>query len=101
MSISLPELLLDQERRWMKNDPMLVEAYLASYPGLENDPDAIVSLAYKEFILRERRGESPQVSEFLARLPIVAEILERQLRLYLAVKAEELKDLQSASGAES
>ncbi|MBI3466206.1 MAG: serine/threonine protein kinase [Planctomycetes bacterium] len=74
-------LRVDQHERWERGDPQSAEAYFARYPALQSDKECAVDLVYSEFLLREERGESPQVEEYLRRFPQFAVPLGRQLEL--------------------
>lgn len=53
--------------------------------------EQILDLAYAEFVIRHRCGESPEPEQFLSRFPTVANDLSRQLTLdALLIAADEL-----------
>ncbi|VTT99611.1 wd40 repeat-containing protein : Serine/threonine protein kinase OS=Singulisphaera acidiphila (strain ATCC BAA-1392 / DSM 18658 / VKM B-2454 / MOB10) GN=Sinac_5215 PE=3 SV=1: Pkinase [Gemmataceae bacterium] len=62
-------LLRDQAERWREGCPRPVEAYLASYPQLGQNPQVGLALAASEFLIRAGRGEAPQVDDFARRFP--------------------------------
>jgi hypothetical protein len=56
----------DQRLRWRRGERPRVEDYLARYPALR-DADAVLDLAYAEFVLREElAGARGQVGEAAA-----------------------------------
>jgi serine/threonine-protein kinase len=60
--------LLEQQRaRWERGDPARPEDFLAADPSLPTE--VVLDLAYQEVLLRQQRGESPSLSEFVARFP--------------------------------
>jgi hypothetical protein len=72
----------DQRERWLRGERVPAEWYLEQHPGLAADPEAVLDLAYVEFVLREEVGEAPSEEEYLARFPQHAEALRRQLELH-------------------
>jgi serine/threonine-protein kinase len=70
----------DQERRWVAERPT-VEEYLACYPRLRENAEAVVALLFHEFRLRQRAAEQPQLKEFAGRFPELAEPLRAVLSL--------------------
>src|SRR5262249_43752378 len=51
----------DQRARWRGGERKLVEAYLEQQPTLRADADRLLYLIYNEVLLREERGEAPQL----------------------------------------
>jgi predicted ATPase len=76
-------LLIDQRRRWDQGDRVLVETYLSDQPGLRSATDKVLELIEHELVLREERGDSPQLDEYLRRFPDLAS----DLRLHFEVRA--------------
>jgi hypothetical protein len=87
MTYRLMDLVADQERRCQQGDLMLLEAYLAAYPGLEEDTDTVIELLLREYRLRRESGESPTLAEYIRRFPQYDEILRRQFALVEALEA--------------
>jgi serine/threonine-protein kinase len=85
---SLPE---DQRRRWQAGERVPVEDYLAAHPGLADD--ALLDLIFQEVVLRERRGETPPLDEYVRRFPRLAETLRLQFSVDRAL-------WESSSGSE-
>jgi adenylate cyclase len=75
-------LLIDQRRRWEQGELVLVEAYLEQKPGLRAETEEVLELIEHEIVLRQERGESPNLEEYLRRFPD----LERDLRLHFEVR---------------
>ncbi len=75
----------DQRLRWKRGERPHVEDYLQRHPTLRADADAVLDLAYAEFVLREEAGEVPAEAEYLARFPEHAEALRRQFDLHRAL----------------
>jgi tetratricopeptide (TPR) repeat protein len=84
----LADLLEDQRRRWHDGAAPPVEEYLALHPGLTDDAGAVLDLIFQEVVLRERRGESPQVEEYARRFPHLAETLRLQFSVDRALWRE-------------
>jgi len=76
-------LLTDQRRRWEQGERIVVEEYLREQPALGAESETILDLLYHEILLREARGETPQLEEYLRRFPQFPE----QLRLHFEVHA--------------
>jgi WD40 repeat protein len=74
-------LLLDQRRRWLQGERVLVEAYLEQYPALDGNIEALLDLIHNEVILREGNGEIPQLAGYQARFPVLASQLAFQFEL--------------------
>lgn len=73
---------IDQQERWLRGHPVIVEAYLRLNSGLANRPDALLDFIYGEVLLREEQGQAPTADEYLARFPGLADPLRRQFRLH-------------------
>ncbi len=62
-------LLIDQSERWRRGERIPAETYLRRFPSLDAEVEAVVELAYGEFLLREELGEKPAFEEYLQRFP--------------------------------
>src|ERR1700722_16930499 len=62
-------LLVEQSKRWQRGERIPAEHYLRRFPSLEDDGEAVVEMAYGEFLLREEYGERPSLDEYLYRFP--------------------------------
>jgi tetratricopeptide (TPR) repeat protein len=49
-----------------------VEEYVGQHPGLRSDPEGLLDLIYQEVVLRQGRGEVPQLEDYQRRFPEVA-----------------------------
>src|SRR5262245_38227668 len=78
----LSRLPADRCDRWQRGEPVRVEEYPGRHPELEELPEHFLRLVYAEVLLRERRGETPALVEYLARFPRIAGALEVQWRLH-------------------
>jgi tetratricopeptide (TPR) repeat protein len=76
------ELLADQSRCWRGGRPRPVEDYLRQHPGLRPDADAVLSLIYHEVLLREARGEAPDLDDYLRRFPELSTPLRLQFSVH-------------------
>jgi serine/threonine protein kinase len=83
-------LLLDQHDRWARGQSTLVESYLKRHPALEAHEDGILDLIYNEIFLRERRGDAPQLEEYLRRFPRLAQQLQMQFAVHEAIKPSDV-----------
>jgi hypothetical protein len=69
---------LDQARRWARGECLSVDAYLEKHPALRADPEALLDLLCNEIILRQQHGDSPDLDDYLARFPEVAQTAEAE-----------------------
>ena len=74
-------LLAYQRRAWRRGERAAVEEYLAQYPALAADREAVLDLIYQEVMLREQAGESPLLEEYRRRFPHLAPQLELQFEV--------------------
>jgi serine/threonine protein kinase len=81
-------LAADQQRRWQGGERVPAETYLENHPGLRKDAEKAVELIYREFLLREERGEAPGPEEYVHRFPAYAGRLRQQVELHRALKSE-------------
>jgi WD40 repeat protein len=82
MSGPVPEalgLLAQAEHRqreaWGAGRAEPVEALLATFPGLAEQPEQVLDLLYHEVLFRSARGDTPGLAEYLARFPALGEQL--------------------------
>ncbi len=75
-------LRLDQWDRWQEGEAIPAEAYLEHVPGLQADADCAVELVYNEVVLRQRRGDTPRLEEYLRRFPQLAGPLRRLFEVH-------------------
>jgi serine/threonine-protein kinase len=83
----LSQIRADQRHRWRRGEHVAAEAYLTEYPTLRDDEEGVLDLVYNEVVLREEKGEAPQVEEYLRRFPQYAAQLRRQFVLHRALGA--------------
>jgi WD40 repeat protein len=81
-------LLIDQRRRWEQGDRVLVETYLTDRPGLRSEIDQVLELIEHELVLREERGETPQLEEYVRRFPDLARDLQLHFEVHAALQTE-------------
>jgi serine/threonine protein kinase len=89
------ELRAEQRGCWLRGERVGVEVYLAQHPALQADTDGAVKLIYHEVLLREERGEAPQLDEYLQRFPQWADRLRPLFEVHQAVASGHLLDPQS------
>ena len=77
----LAALLHDQRSRWRRGDRVRVEVYLERAPSLRDDPEGLVDLIYQEVVLRQERGETPGLDEYVRRFPDLAAMLRLQFEV--------------------
>jgi WD40 repeat protein/serine/threonine protein kinase len=95
-------LLVDQRERWQVGERVPAESYLRRFPSLEADSEAVVELAYGEFLLREERSERPTIEEYLWRFLNHQTRLRLQVELHLALRGNSAAspEVQSVTAAE-
>src|SRR5262249_941126 len=64
--------------RWGQGDCVRAEELLAQFPQLAADPEAAVDVIENEQLLRKRRGEAPDLQEYVRRFPHLAELLHAE-----------------------
>jgi serine/threonine-protein kinase len=79
-------LRVDQRQRWQAGQRVPVEDYLQAHPAVEADSEAALDLIFSEFLLREQRGERPDVVEYVKRFPRHAPALRDQAELHQALQ---------------
>ena len=72
-----------QRRRWQQHDPVQVESYLANFPLLASDGQAVADLIMNEMLLREENGTPLELAEYLQRLPAYAGAIELRFGMHL------------------
>jgi WD40 repeat protein len=65
----------DQRKRWRAGCLPPAEDYLAAFPALAADPELTLTLIYAEALLRGATGSSPDLTEYQARFPALADRL--------------------------
>ena len=90
-------LLVDQKRRWLQGERVLVEEYCRQLPSLRNDTESLLDLIYSEVLLRERRGEQPTLAEYVERFPDVADQLRIQFELDQVINSSDMITERSGS----
>ncbi len=90
-------LLVDQKRRWLLGERVLVEEYCRQSPLLGNDTESLLDLIYSEVLLRERRGEQPTLAEYVERFPDVADQLRIQFELDHVINSSDMITERSGS----
>jgi formylglycine-generating enzyme required for sulfatase activity/tRNA A-37 threonylcarbamoyl transferase component Bud32 len=91
-------LLLDQRQRWQRGERAFVETFLRQHPALAADTEAVLDLIFQEIALRERRGESAPLEEYLGRFPHLGEQLRHQFEVDRALLADLLASEDTAVG---
>jgi WD40 repeat protein/serine/threonine protein kinase len=81
------QLLDEQSRCWARGELILVEALIARQPEVTGDLKAVLTLIYQEVVLRQRRGESPGLDEYLHRFPHLGDALRAQFEGHLLAAA--------------
>jgi serine/threonine protein kinase/lipoprotein NlpI len=66
----------EMAQRWHEGEHPLAEEYLAQYPELCGQPDAVVRLIYEEICLRQANGQETASMEVVQRFPQWREQLE-------------------------
>jgi serine/threonine-protein kinase len=76
-------LLEEQRARWERGDPARPEDLLAADPSLPTE--VVLDLVYQEVLLRQQRGESPSLNEFVARFPALRQPLAQLFEIDAAL----------------
>jgi hypothetical protein len=94
----LDKVLDEQRDRWQKRDRVPVEEYLARYPALGEDAEALIDLVYQEVLLRRQLGESPSAQEYVSRFPTWSEALLRQFAVDEAMQTADRDAMATRMG---
>jgi WD40 repeat protein len=78
----LHRLLDDQQARFQRGEPLLVDSYLQQHPELRSRTEDLLTLIYNEIVLQEQRGEMPRLEEYAARFPELARELREQFEMH-------------------
>jgi WD40 repeat protein/serine/threonine protein kinase len=81
-SSSIESLLQEQRRRWRSGQPASLDVLLDQQPTLRTDVEAILQLIYNEVLLREERGERPNLQDYTARFPALCAELALQFEAH-------------------
>jgi serine/threonine protein kinase/WD40 repeat protein len=90
---------IDLDERWRRNDPQRPEDYLLRFSAVAADAELAVDVIYAEYLAREQSGARPEPSEYRARFPEFADVLEEQIRLHRAIETL-VDDTQGEQNAE-
>jgi len=82
----LETVLDEQSERWKGGNRAPVEEFLARYPALGHDPEAVIDLVYQEVLLRRQLGETPLAEEYIGRFPACSEAIIRQFAVDEAMR---------------
>jgi hypothetical protein len=82
---SLDALLEEQGRRCRQGERVLVEPLLDARPELHGQPELVLDLIYHEMFPREQAGKAATLTEYVRRLPPLADALHRQLEIHRAL----------------
>ncbi len=91
-------LMADQRRRGSRGERLRVESYLERFPTLGNDPEGLLDLIYNEVVLREQRGEAPQLAEYQTRFPDFAASLADLFEIHGAIEQLSIDEGTSFQG---
>jgi serine/threonine protein kinase len=94
-------LLRQQTGTWEFADGVTVEQLLLQEPGLVERPDAVLDLITNEVFCRRRRGEEPELDDYLNRFPSVSDTLKMQWEVDRLLYADSRAGLRSASSTRS
>src|SRR5262249_36389426 len=78
---------LDQRARWQQGVPVRVEDYLARRPEVGSDDASVqLLLIHHEVELRDERGETPRIEEYVERFPHLGEQLRCLFEGFVATR---------------
>ena len=75
-------LLDEQGQRWRRGECLTVEQFVEVEPALIDEPENLLDLIYHEVLLREERGESPDLEDYRTRFPTLLEPLRDQFLVH-------------------
>lgn len=86
------DLQEEQRRHWREGDCVSAETYLARTPELLATTACALQLLYSEMMLREERGETPQLDEYVQRFPQLSDQLPLLFEVHQALESGKLLD---------
>ena len=92
-------LRVDLAQRWQALERVPVEWYRDRYPEL--DGEALVTLIYEEYCLREEAGEAPDAAAYDARFPEVAASFRAVLEIHDLIRQDRAPGAGSGAGGRS
>src|SRR5262249_20607385 len=84
---------------WQQARCLAVEPLLQQYPALSADREVLLDLIYAEIVLRDNRGHTRTLPEYLRRFPQSAGALRRQFALHEVLRAEGAVEVGSGEAA--
>lgn len=84
----LAQVLDEQRAHWRQGKPVPVETFLAQQPALRADRAGVLDLIYNEILLREEKGDTPQLDDYRQRFPHLADELVLQFEVDRALEAQ-------------
>src|SRR3954468_1902245 len=84
-------LIDDQRERWLRGEPVVVEAYLEQHPSLRSHDETILDLIYNEVVVREQVGQTPRLEEYQRRFPQWATQLALQFEVHQAIASSTME----------
>jgi hypothetical protein len=75
-------VLDEQGERWRRGECLTVERFVEFQPALLKEPESLLDLIYHEVLLREERGESPGLADYLSRFPALLDQLRDQFLVH-------------------
>lgn len=85
LDILIDILELDRHERWARNERIRAETYLKAFPQIAEDAESALVIIYGEYYLRQEKGESPSLMEYVARFPRFARRLRDQVMWHEAI----------------
>ena len=73
---------LDQQQCWESGNSRYVEEYVARFPSLSEDREALLDMLYNEYLLRKEIEPQLATEEFTSRFPDLAKEFLRQVALH-------------------
>jgi serine/threonine protein kinase len=83
----LEDLLAEQKEKWQQGNLPRIDEIRRRFPEFDSDDSALLELICQEFALRLQSGDLPSKDEYCASFPRLAEKLEVQFDVILAVQA--------------
>ncbi len=79
------DLASELRARWQRGERAGIESLGEAFDAIRDDEEQLLDVLYHEVLIREEFGDEPDVEQFVARFPHIAERLRRQFEVHAAV----------------
>ena len=96
----IERLRIDQRRRWLAGERVLVEGYVQEHPELAEHDEVFLDFIYGEYCLREELKDPVEPDEYYQRFPQFVALLKPLFEVHGAIKSGQINNVgATAPGA--